>query len=157
MILSFDLDGVIADTDNGLLNLLHQASRTNGSAGSLHYLQQYYARRRILMDPRGLTGPGDEFHIITGRVPSAHKITKTWVGRWLGDEALRNLHLVSDAKIEKMFERGETTTASIELGYRKLRVMKYIKSQVHFDNNPLIVAYLRSEGMTSVLVGGGIL
>ena len=75
----------------------------------------------------------------------------------MGDNALENLHLVSDAKIEKLFEQGETEAAAIELGKRKLRVMKYIKAQVHFDNNPLIVAYLRSEGMTSVLVGGGLL
>ena len=157
MILSFDLDGVIADTDNGLLNLLHQASRTNGSEGSLHYLQQYYARRRIILDPRSLTGPGDEYHIITGRVPSAHKITKVWVERWLGPEAVLNLHLVGTARVEKMFEKGETDKASIELGRSKLRAMQYSKVQVHFDNNPLIVAYLRSEGMTSVLVGGGLL
>jgi len=170
MILSFDLDGVIADTDNGLLNLLHRAERRDGvvkrdeaghhyfgeEAGH-HYLQQYYARRKIMMDPRELTGPGDEYHIVTGRVPSAHKITRVWVERWLGADSLPNLHLVSDSTIERFFEQGKTEAASVELGQRKLRVLQFIKAQVHFDNNPLIVAYLRSEGMTSVLVGGGLL
>ncbi|KKL50443.1 hypothetical protein LCGC14_2305440 [marine sediment metagenome] len=157
MILSFDLDGVIADTDNGLLNLLHQAARTSGNIGAMHYLQQYYARRRILLDPRGLAGPSDEVHIVTGRVPSAFEVTRAWVKNWLGPAALENLHLVSDANVERFFEEGLTEKAAKELGLRKLRVLQYIKSQVHFDNNPIIVAYLRKEGMTAVLVGGGLL
>ena len=158
MILSFDLDGGIAGTDNGLLNLLHmQACRMEGNEGAFHYLQQYYARRPLILDPRSLTGPGDEYHIITGRVPSAHAITKKWVKHWLGPEPVLNLHLVGTARVEKMFEKGETDKASIELGRSKLRVIHYIKAQVHFDNNPLIVAYLRSQDVTSVLVGGGLL
>ena len=160
MILSFDLDGVVADTDNGLLNLLHQETRKRGFdnfAGASHYLEQYYARRKIMVDPRELTGPGDKFHIVTGRVPSAHKITRIWVERWLGADSLPNLHLVADAKIEKFFEQGKTDEASIELGERKLRVIQFTKAEVHFDNNPLIVAYLRSRGVTAVLVGGGLL
>lgn len=157
MILSFDLDGVIADTDNGLLQLLHRYARSDDNDGGNDYLQQYYARRNVLLNPRRFSGPGDEYHIVTGRVPSAHKITRVWVERWLGAETLPNLHLVSDSKIEKFFEQGKTEAASVELGQRKLRVLQFIKAQVHFDNNPLIVAYLRSEGMTSVLVGGGLL
>ena len=156
MILSFDLDGVIADTDNGLLNILHKAARTNEN-GSLHYMQQYYARRRIVLDPRGLAGPDDEYHIVTGRIPTAHQITRVWVERWLGPDVLPNLHLVGDGKIEALFEKGKPDEASRELAGRKLRVLQYIKAQVHFDNNPTIVKYLRSEGMTSVLVGGGLL
>ncbi len=156
MILSFDLDGVIADTDNGLLNILHKAARTNEN-GSLHYMQQYYARRRIVMDPRGLAGPNDEYHIVTGRIPTAHKITRVWVERWLGADVLPNLHLVGDGKIERLFEAGDPEEASRELAQRKLRVLQFIKARVHFDNNPTIVEYLRSEGMTAVLVGGGLL
>ncbi len=156
MILSFDLDGVIADTDNGLLNILHKAARTNEN-GSLHYMQQYYARRRIVLDPRGLAGPDDEYHIVTGRIPTAHQITRVWVERWLGPDVLPNLHLVGDGKIEALFEKGQPDEASRELAGRKLRVLQYIKAQVHFDNNPTIVEYLRSEGMTAVLVGGGLL
>ena len=157
MILSFDLDGVVADTDNGLLQLLHQYARDDHNDGAKHYLQQYYARRSLLLNPRRFSGPGDEVHIVTGRVPSAHKITRIWVERWLGADSLPNLHLVADAKIEKFFEWGKTEAASIELGKRKLRVIQFTKAEVHFDNNPLIVAYLRSRGVTAVLVGGGLL
>lgn len=157
MILSFDLDGVIADTDNGVLNLLHQAARVNGSEGSHHYLQQYYARRNVILDPRSLAGPEDEVHIVTGRVPQAFAITRVWVERWLGADTLPNLHLVSDSKIEKLFEVGNPGAATLELAVRKLRVIRFIKAEVHFDNNPTIVKYLRGEGMTTVLVGGGLL
>jgi hypothetical protein len=157
LILSFDLDGVIADTDNGLLNLLHQNARTNGNLGAKHYLLQYYARRNIILDPRSLVGPQDKYHIVTGRIPSAHEVTKDWVERWLGHEARVNLHLVGDAAVETLFEEGWPVMASQELAIRKLRVLKFIKAQVHFDNNPTIVSYLRENGITSVLVGGGLL
>lgn len=156
MILSFDLDGVIADTDNGLLNILHKAAREKEN-GSLHYLQQYYARRRILLNPRELAGPNDEYHIVTGRIPTAHGITRTWVERWLGAEALPNLHLVGDSIIERLFEMGKPEEAAGKLAERKSRVLHYIKADVHFDNNPTIVKFLRAEGMLTVLVGGGLL
>ncbi|KKM74299.1 hypothetical protein LCGC14_1401630 [marine sediment metagenome] len=157
MILSFDLDGVIANTDNGLLNLLHQNARTNGNIGSKHYLQQYYARRSIDLDPRSLVGPQDIYHIVTGRIPSAHEITKIWVERWLGYQARVNLHLVGDKIVEDIFERGDPEQASRELALRKMRVLKFIKADVHFDNNPTIVSFLREHEITAVLVGGGLL
>ncbi len=168
MILSFDLDGVVADTDNGLLNLLHQGTRdawlgedkmqeASKGNGAYLYMQQYYARRSVLIDPRNFAGPGDEYHIVTGRVPSAHNITRVWVERWLGAETLPNLHLVGDGIVERFFEKGDPHSAALELAGRKLRVLQYIKADVHFDNNPTIVKYLRSEGMKVVLVGGGLL
>ncbi len=157
LILSYDLDGVIADTDNGLLNLLHQNARTNGNLGAKHYLLQYYARRRIVLDPRSLTGPMDTYHIVTGRIPSAHKVTKDWVERWLGYDARINLHLAGTAEIEALFEAGDPMEASRVLALSKMRILKFIKADVHFDNNPTIVEFLREKGLTAVLVGGGLL
>ncbi len=154
MILSFDLDGVVANTDNGLLVLLHQAVR-DGKPGAEAELRQYYARRAILLDPRQFTGPVDELHIITGRVPTAHSITHLWVERHFG--ALPTLHLVGTPEVEVMFAEGDDARASWELAKLKLEVIRQIRAQVHFDNNPIIVKHLRVKGVTAVMVGGGLL
>ena len=159
MRLSFDLDGVIADTDNGLLALLHQAAR-EGKPGATDEVLQYYARRPIRLDPRQFTGPEDEFHIITGRVPSAHEITRAWVSRHFGPlfgNGGRCLHLVGTPAVEIMFAEGRDAEASHKLAERKLGAITLVQSQVHFDNNPVIVEYLRKAGVIAVMVGGGLL
>lgn len=156
MRLSFDLDGVIADTDNGTLALLHQAAREE-KPGAAHDLQQYYARRSVVLDPRTLCLPGDSFHIVSGRVPSAWGITFPWVERWFGWLAKERLHLVSNQTVEDLFVLGENDEACEMLAEAKLAAIKDIRAALHFDNNPTIVRRLRQNGVTAVMVGGGLL
>lgn len=158
MKLSFDLDGVIADTDNAMLGLLYNA-RTNNWAGAVADLEQYYVRQRILIDPREFLGAGDYFHIVTGRVPSAQGLTKLWVERWFGWRAAspERLHFVSDEEIERQLCAGEDAAAYEELARRKLAMIQSIGAAVHFDNNPTIVRLLRRGGVAAVMVGGGLL
>lgn len=162
MILSFDLDGVISDTDNGLLSLLHQAMR-EGKPGAANDLLQYYDRRRIVLDPRDFIGVDDTFHIITGRVPTSHVITRAWITRHFGpryfeqDLSTTRLHLVSDALVEDLFAAGEDTEAIRILAERKIKKVLAIKSLVHFDNNPVIIRAMREAGITAVQIGGSVL
>lgn len=155
VILSFDLDGVIADTDNGMLALLHQATR-DGKPGAAHDLEQYYARRQVVLDPREFCLPGDAFHIVSGRVPSAHYITQLWVGRWFGTLARERLHLVANGEVETAFAEGRDADACAALAERKLEAVQFIGAAVHFDNNLAIVRRLRQAGITTVMVGGGL-
>ena len=156
MLLSFDLDGVIVDTDNGLLALLHRAAR-DGLPGAEDDLQQYYGRRQVMLDPRGFCASGDSFHIITGRVPSAHTITGLWVESWFGWLIRKRLHLVGTQPVEELFTRGEDKEACRVLSEAKLAKIKDIGAEVHFDNNPNIVRYLRQNGVTAIMVGTGLL
>ncbi|KKK96191.1 hypothetical protein LCGC14_2665230 [marine sediment metagenome] len=153
MILSFDLDGVIADTDNGVLGLLHEGDREGKAAISVA-LQQYYGRRQVVLDPRMFVGPNDQYHIVTGRVVSAQAITREWVAHFLSDWA--GLHFVGNELSEKLLAAGAMDAASDCLAERKLTVVKAIGATIHFDNNPRIVQRLREEGLVAVQIGGGL-
>ena len=157
MKLSFDLDGVICDTDNAMLGLLYNA-RTNNWAGAVADLEQYYARQRILIDPRELLGVGDHFHIVTGRVPTAEAITRLWVERWFGwaQASSERLHFVSNEEIERLLIGGQDQEAYELLAQRKLATIIAIQAEVHFENNPLIVSRLRRAGVKAIQLGGGL-
>ncbi|KKK53563.1 hypothetical protein LCGC14_3093530 [marine sediment metagenome] len=156
MLLSFDLDGVVVATDNGLLALLHRAARAE-LPGAVADLQQYYARRQMMLDPRTLCLPGDSFHIITGRVPSAHEVTKLWVNRWFGWLGVKRLHLVGNQAVEDLFTLGQDDKACELLAQAKLEAIQEVRAAVHFDNNPSIIRRLRQGGVTAISVGGGLL
>ena len=156
MRLSFDLDGVVADTSNSMLGLLHRAAR-DGLPGADIDLQQYYARAKIALDPREFCLPGDEFFIITGRVPTAHAITGDWVLRWFGPAALDDLYLIGNGASEELLLNGKDEEASELLAQGKLRAIQTACADVHFDNNPVIVRRLREAGVRTVMVGGGLL
>ena len=153
MILSFDLDGVLADTDNAMLALMHTAVRAK-VPGADDDLQQYYARRRLLLNPLDLVGPDDRFIILTGRIPFAHKVTIEWVNHFL--PSCDNLQLLGDAETEALYIRGEDSKASLLMAGRKLSVINDSGSAIHFDNNPTIIRQLRAAGVPAVLVGGGL-
>lgn len=152
MNLSFDLDGVLAETCNGMLGLLHNAVRFEWP-GAHEDLIQYYARRPLLLDARLLLASHDDMHIITGRVPMAHEVTQRWVQRFY---PRAHLVCVSDEYVARMFDCGGYTEASEELAKRKIQAIKQCGSVVHFDNNPVIVRRVRESGVVAVLVGGGI-
>lgn len=157
MILSFDLDGVICDTDNAILGLLYNA-RTAGWAGVQADIDQYYARQRVLLNPQDFLGTGDSFHIVTGRVPTAQGITALWVQRWLGwgQSSNERLHFVSDDEVEGLLIEGQDQEAYELLAQRKLATIVAIQADVHFDNNPTIVRRLRQAGVKAIQMGGGL-
>ena len=153
-VLSFDLDGVVADTDSSVLSLLHKADDAE-APGANEDLLKYYARRRVSLDPLSLMTPDDRFIIVSGRVPMAHKLTRQWVARLFPECA--GVFLVSDDYVEDLFRKGNYEHAFTELAARKLAVLQNEGVAVHFDNNPGIVEYIRSAGKLAVLVGGGLL
>ncbi len=153
MILSFDLDGVLADTDNAMLGLMHRAVRDE-VPGATDDLQQYYARRRLLLNPLDFVGPDDRFVILTGRIPFAHEVTREWVNHYF--PSCENLQLLGDAATEALYIRGEDDEASRLMAQRKLGAINALGSAIHFDNNPTIIRTLRAAGIPAVLVGGGL-
>lgn len=155
MILSFDLDGVIADTDNAILSLLHACVyRGYTSLSDEEYLLQYYARRQVKLNPQEFLGPDDEYVVITGRVPFAHDITQTWVAHHL--PACKRVFLVGDKKTEEAYHCRRDGEATAIVAERKCQVIKDAGVDVHFDNNPKIVKHLRANGVVTIQVGGGL-
>ncbi len=153
-VLSFDLDGVIADTDSSVLSLLHKADDA-GAPGATDDLLKYYARRRVSLDPLSFMTPDDRFIIVSGRVPMAHELTRQWASRLFPE--CSGVFLVSDNYVEDLFRSGNYERAFKELATRKLAVLQNQGVAVHFDNNPGIVEHLRAAGKLAVLVGGGLL
>jgi hypothetical protein len=156
MRLSFDLDGVVADGETGLLSLIHD--KENGVSRRHTYweriMRQYYARRRVLHDPREFVGPDDSFILVSGRVPQCHETTRRWVRHHFGGNI--GLHLVCTNEITNLFILGRDIEASELLGELKADVLQREGVNVHFDNNPTIVRMIRSRGIPTVQVGGGI-
>ena len=155
MKLSFDLDGVIADTDTSMLSLLHRAARSK-LPGAGEDLLLYYARRHVLLDPREFAGEADSVYVVTGRVPSTHAVTLRWVQRKLG-LSQSNLFLVGSDESERLYQEGHSTQAVQLLAKQKLRAIRDIGADVHFDNNPGIVETLRKAGVIAIQVGPGIM
>lgn len=154
MRLSFDLDGCLADTENPHLTALHGAVRA-GHAGALDQMLQYYARRKLLLNPLQFTDVDDTFVIVTGRVPSSHEVTRRWVDHHL--PSCEGLHLISDDEVETAFDKGLVEQGYQLLADKKLEALLELDVGVHFDNSVRIVNTLRDAGITAVLVGGGVL
>ena len=150
MNISFDLDGVIADTDVGLLAQLCLNAREE-KPGAEEYLQSFYASRQVRLDPLDFLADGDGFFIVSCRVPSAWATTRRWVERRFPDAGLL---LVSTTQQEQLFSEGRYAEGS-QLG-ADLKYQAIVKCSIdlHIDNNPMIVQRLRELGVTAVLYGG---
>lgn len=152
-LLSFDIDGVVADSDSAMLGLLHRA-HDQELLGAREHLLSYYARRPVMLDPRSFTLPGDVFILVSGRIPIAHELTRRWVAHHFPECA--GLFLVSDDSVEEVFRSGRYDEAFTMLAERKHKVLQEHLVDLHFDNSPRIVRYVREHGILAVLVGGAI-
>lgn len=149
MKISFDLDGVVSDGDSNMLGVLHQQVISGVPNGEVR-LKHYYLSRKVVMNPLDFMAEGDEIHIITGRSKATHEWTKKWLLRWLTGATL---HFSCSDDTEYLFSQGEYDKASKIMGQNKLKVIKEIGADIHFDNNPLIINALREAGVKAILVG----
>ena len=84
MKISFDLDGVIANTDKWFFRLLNVLYAMNGGDENLLYLMEmdYYASRPLKYHPNLLMAQHDEGFIITSRKPRAKRETEKWLRKY---------------------------------------------------------------------------
>lgn len=154
MIVSFDLDGTICDSDGAMLGLLHDRYRKAAIREEWLYaeelLRRYYTTRRMVLDPRDFTLPGDTIIVITGRLAMTQDWTREWLRRWLpGVECC----FVGDEESEDFFAAGEYVQGSRVLARKKLATIRFFHVQAHFDNNAHIIEELRQEGIVAIPVG----
>lgn len=160
MIMSFDLDGVIADTDRWFfrgLNVMYRVSlAVEGTPNDELYSMEldYYASRPLKHDPRFLMAEADEGVIITARKPWAKKVTNQWLTRYGIELPVHYCDSQDDINWDN-YER-----ASVIAGRYKAAVIRGLWDgkgvDVHFDNNPYVVQVMREElpGVTIIQVGG---
>lgn len=149
--ISFDLDGVIAQPDRWVFRLFN-ILRLKGSdqAGIDAAEIEYYEGRPLLNHPDTFLAKGDLGFIITSRKPIARAVTKHWLTK-------HNIFLpvfYSDQKGEINWD-GDYKAASIQAAQRKLAVLCALMVDVHFDNNPHIVKFLRTNLTDTAIIQVG--
>lgn len=153
--LSFDLDGVVADSDSAILGTLHQAAR-RGDEGADLRVQLYYATRGVLLNPLEFCTAEDVWYILTGRVSSVWAITERWMKRHFPHLPDDRLVFCATPDVEEKFYCGDYIAASQTLALRKIEWACKLGVDVHFDNNPLIVARMRNVGIPAIQVGAAV-
>lgn len=140
MRISFDLDGVITDSEKwfySILNILKLLRAEESLINATEIL--YYSTRQVRYNPYQFLSPGDSGYIITARKPISIPVTKEWL-------AGHNIHLLviyidGDDTIDWSTNYAK---ASFISGERKAEIIELNDISVHFDNNPYAVVRMRS-------------
>ena len=151
MRISFDLDGVIADTDRWFFRMLNAMQSHKIIIDMLDIMElDYYSSRPLKFHPDYFMTSDDVGIIITSRRPLAIEVTKAW---------LDNNHILIPAIFSDRngdIDWADYRDASLIAGARKANIIKVHNIEVHFDNNPYIVDTIRKEAPSTkvILVGG---
>lgn len=149
MRISFDLDGVIAETHHwffGLLNITRGLDRKLSKSAEM----DYYNSLALKIHPRQLMDRHDTGVIITSRKPWAQAITNLWLARHGIDLP------VFFADPADQLDWAEYNKASAQAAELKARIMLNEGVEVHFDNNPVLIRHLREfhPDIKAILIGG---
>jgi len=151
MKISFDLDGVIADTDKWFFRLcdfLRQEERDHPLLDIM--VSDYFLNRTLKYHPNQLMADGDLGYIITSRRPDTRLDTEEWLKR----HGIYLPIIYSDSNGEIAWFNYEM--ASYSAGIKKAHIIEELGVEVHFDNNPYIVEKIRElmPKVKVILVGG---
>ena len=153
MNISFDLDGVIAESSRHFFRLLNALRTKSAWAKELELAElDYYSNRPLLHHPNEFLASGDKGCIITSRKPRAKEETENWLRR----HGITIPIIFADA--DNILDWSDYPKASTRAGKLKAEVIRGIDIDVHFDNNPYIVKELRTllPTVRIIQVGGEI-
>jgi len=152
MIVSFDLDGVITNSEKwffGIINSLKVLS--DASSILLDTIEiLYYSTRSTKLNPYSFLAEGDKGYIITARKPIAREATV----EWLRSHAI-SLPVIYVDQLDDI-DWSNYKLASVTSAKRKVSQMKMYGITTHIDNNPYIVDTIRKDypDITAILYGG---
>lgn len=151
MRISFDLDGFITTGEHHsffrIMDAIRKIDRRSADLAELNY----YSSTTLKFNPLLFMAPNDKGFIITARKPIAKEVTKSWLKRhsialpiYFADE--------NDA----LNWSQSYLTASKKSAKLKGKLIKKLKIDVHFDNNPVLVLELRKllPKVKFILIGG---
>lgn len=143
MIITFDLDGTICDSDWDWLDRLRERAWPKDEE------EKYYACREKILDPYNFIGVDDVGIILTGRPIHTMAITE----RWLLKNGLSHLQLV----FTKTLKDYPTATREEfkKIGIDKASFFVNNKVQVHFDDNEQVVDAMRKTFPNIVVIHVG--
>jgi phosphoglycolate phosphatase-like HAD superfamily hydrolase len=131
MIISFDLDGTIYDSDWGWLDALRDKGWPQDEE------EKYYACREKILDPYRFLGKDDIALILTGRPIHLKGITE----KWLKKNGLGSIELVFTKTLKGYPTADKEEFKALGEGKAKFFIDKGI--QVHFDDNEQVVDSMR--------------
>ena len=151
MKISFDLDGFITPGEHHwffrIIDIVKKVDHKLADRAELNY----YSSSPLRFHPASFMAPDDKGFIITSRKPIAKEVTRSWLKRngiilpiYFSDEG-GELDWTSSYSI-----------ASKKAAQFKAKLIKKIKAEVHFDNNPILVKELRKllPDVKIILIGG---
>ena len=146
MKISFDLDGVITDGASWFFSLCEGIGNWNDSVVAARL--RYYSTCKLKYNPQLFLSRLDEGFIISARKSEAINVTKDWLRR---HGILLPMYYIAGADEINWASYEE---ASLEVAKQKLAIIRQLAIEVHFDNNPYIVAELRflAQNIKTILV-----
>jgi hypothetical protein len=151
MKISFDLDGVIAETDKWFFRMLNVFHELRHESQELYLMEMnYYANRPLKYHPNFFLADGDEGFIITARKQRARHETE----RWLSNHGIELKVVFIDGNDD--IDWLDYPRASKRAGVYKANTVKSLGVDCHFDNNPYIVQEMRRllAGVKVIQIGG---
>lgn len=143
MILSFDLDGTICDSDWGWLDRLRDKGNPKEDE------EKYYACREKVLDPYRFMGSNDRAIILTGRPLHLQDVTRSWLKK----NGLGNIPCYFTKTL-----KGSPTATKEEfkaLGEAKAKFFIDNGIKVHFDDNEQVVETMRRAFPDMVVIHTG--
>lgn len=151
MRISFDLDGVVTNSEKwffGVLSTLRQVHNNKEVLDTIELL--YYSTRSVKYNPHLFMSSGDGGYIITARKPISHQVTEQWLtGNGI---ELEVIYVDSDDTIDWL----SYEESSYESAERKAEVLGLKGITTHLDNNPFIVTRMRQimPSASIIQIGG---
>ena len=136
MRLSFDLDGVITESNHSFFSMLRSLRVTDHEI-ALQAELAFYSEQPLKYHPNQFLGEDDNGIIITARKPVARRVTEQWLFRH--GVILPVFYVDSNDE----FDWSEYATASVLAARAKADVIANLDIDVHFDNNHILVAKMR--------------
>jgi len=167
MKISFDLDGVIAESERWFFRMLNFqfgvryqvmpgyqfVCRNTHVERGIDLLRlaelDYYSSRPLKYHPKMFMAANDEGYIVTSRKPWSAEVTEAWLKRYGID-----IPIVYTDHNDSL-DWTDYKTASIMAGRLKSATILDMGIDVHFDNNPFIVDVMRDLTNVRVILVGG--
>ena len=151
MRISFDLDGVITNSEKWFFGMLSTLREVHSNQDTLDVIEiLYYSTRLVKHNPYMFMAIGDVGYIITARKPISRPVTEDWlVNNGISLEVVY-IDVVDD------IDWSNYKAGSIVSAHRKAEAIKARDIKIHLDNNPYIINELRKiiPDIVTILVGG---
>lgn len=143
LIITFDLDGTICDSDWGWLDTLRDLGWPKDEE------EKYYACREKILDPYRFLGLDDIGIILTGRPVHLKEITE----KWLKKNGLSDFKLVFTKTLPK--QPNGTAEEFKKIGIDKAKFFIENGVKIHFDDNEQVVESMRESLPDIVVIHAG--